>query len=147
MKVVQNQGKNLQLQKPRVLTARLSESVIERHLMKQIPSSLPTPPLFKNRPIKQQRNQKRPNIWNRRTSAPFLNSKFSILTRKIFSLCLKGIKLMPLFFAGGWHSLVEISNCQIILHFYWWYKQCVVLHIENEKMQDNVTCMLSWHLF
>lgn len=27
-----------------------------------------------------------------------------------------------IFFAGGWHNLVEICNCQIILYFYWWYK-------------------------
>lgn len=49
-------------------------------------------------------------------------------------------------------NLVEISNCQIILHFYWWYKQDVALHIENEKkIQDNLirsdTMPLSGHLF
>jgi len=84
----------LHLQKPPALTACLSESVMKRHLIKQIPSSLPTPPLDSSfcdikhdKPIKQQRNQKTPNIWNGRNIHPI--SEFPVFysnTANIFCM-------------------------------------------------------------
>lgn len=84
-------------------------------------------------------------------SPPFQISAFFILTRKIFSLCLKGIKLRAIFSLQVADTTVEICNCQIILCIYWWYKYCGVPHIENEKkIQDNLTSscktLLTWHL-